>query len=318
MPQAAIAPAILGGSMMGAAAIGGGGGGGGVSQHSTLTPGQRQLLEQITGTLGQQWGQGLTPYGGQRVPGVSPLQQQGFDMMGDMGSMFGPTQDITRKALAQYSPAQGQRAQQLGMGGLEQMMQPFDPNRIPQAFKPVQQFAMQGFQDEFVPWAAEKYGPALGAKESGAFGRELSRGAERLQLGLSAQMAPYQMQGFENQQNRMMQGIPLSQQMAMGPMNMLNQTLSGAGQYGPQIASSMMGAGGVQRGITGEQLGAQQQQWTEAQPYENPWLRFLPNALPQGPAVENIYKQQGPGISAMLGPALQGMFGAQGFWDWIQ
>ena len=312
MPPAA----MLAGGMVGAAALGGGGGGGDVSQYSTLMPGQRQLLEQITGTLGQQWGQGLTPYGGQRVPGVSPLQQQGFDIMGGFTPMAGPAQDITQQAFGQFDPSQSQRAQQLGMGGLEQMMQPFDPNRITQAFKPVQQFAMQGFQDEFVPWAAEKYGPALGAKSSGAFGRELSKGAERLQLGLSAQMAPYQMQGFQNQQNRMLQGIPEAYRMGMMPTDVLNQTLSGVGQFPMQAAQGMMGAGGMQRGISGEQLGAKQQYWQEAQPWANPWLtQFLGPALgTQG--VENVYQQGGPGIAAMLGPAMQGAFGSQGFWDW--
>ena len=79
-------PAILGGSMVGAAALGRGGGGG-VSQYPTLTPGQKKLLEQITGTLSGQWGQGLTPYGGQRVAPFQPLQTQAFDMMGGMGAM---------------------------------------------------------------------------------------------------------------------------------------------------------------------------------------------------------------------------------------
>lgn len=307
--------ALIAGGTMGAAAIGRGGGGG-VSQQSTLTPGQRKLLEQMTGSLGQQWGQGLTPYGGQRVAPFSPLQQQSFDMMGGMGSMFGPAQDITQQALGQYSPAQGQRAQQLGMGGLEQMMQPFDPSRISQAMKPVGDYAMSQYKEELVPWLAEKYGPALGAKSSGAFGRELAKGGERLGMGLASQFAPYQMQGFENQMNRMAQGVPMSQQMAMGPMNMLNQTLGGVGQFPFQMAQGMMGAGGVQQAQSQAELGAGQQYWQEAQPWQNPWLNFLGPALgKQG--VENVYKQGGPGMGAMMAPMLGSMLGSQWFGNMI-
>jgi len=306
--------ALIAGGTMGAAALGSGGGGD-VSQHSTLTPGQRQLLEQITGTLGQQWGQGLTPYGGQRVAPFSPLQQQSFDIMGGMGGMFGPSMDITQQALGQYNPQQGQQAQQMGMGAMGQMMQPFDPSMINQAMKPVGDYAMSQYKDEMVPWLAEKYGPALGARSSGAFGRELAKGGERLGMGLAAQFAPYQMQGYENQMNRMSQVPQLSQQMAGGQMNMLNSALGGVGQYPFQIGQGMMGAGGMQQAQKQAELGAGQQYWQEGQPYNNPWIQnFLGPALMQG-AVEN--QQQGPGMFAQMAPMLGSMLGSQWFGNLI-
>jgi len=176
-----------------------------------------------------------------------------------------------------------------------QMMQPFDPQRITQTMKPIGDYAMSQYKEDLVPWLAEKYGPALGARSSGAFGRELARGGERLGMGLASQFAPYQMTGYENQMNRMAQVPGLSQQMAMGPMSMLSQALSGVGQYPFQIGQGLMGAGGVQRGITGQQLAEPFEKWQMAQPWDPRFLNML--SLPLGqPPKEIVAKGTGGGL----------------------
>ena len=267
--------------------------------------GVRELYQDLYGMMGPSIQQGgLTPYSGQMTPGPSPLQQQGFNMMGGMGSMFGPAQDISQQALGQYEPAQGQRAQQMGMTAMGQMGQPFDPSMITQTMKPVGDYAMGQYKDEMVPWLAEKYGPALGAKESGAFGRELAKGGERLGMGLAAQFAPYQMAGYENQMNRMAQVPGLSQQMAMGPMNMLNQALGGAGQYPFQIGQGMMGAGGEQRAITGQQMAEPYEKWRMSQPWAPEFLNMLNLGLGQPPKeIVGMPQQAGFGSSLLAGMA---------------
>jgi len=267
--------------------------------------GVRELYQQLGNVFGPtiQRG-GLTPYGGQMYPGPSPLQQQGFGMMGSLTPMAGQAQDITQESLGLYSPAQGQRAQQLGMGGLEQVMQPFDPSRITQAFKPVRELGMQTYMEDIVPALAEKYGPALGARRSGAFGRALAKGGQDLALGLSAQAAPWYMQGYENQMNRMAQGIPMSQQMAMGPMSMLNQALGGVGQYPFQVGQGLMGAGGVQRGIAGEQLADPYEKWRISQPWAPEYLNMLSLPLGQPPKeIVGMQKPAGLGYSMLSGLA---------------
>lgn len=277
---------------------------GGGTKIKTVDPykgtGVRELYQDFYGMMEPSiQGGGLTPYPGQMTPGPSTLQQQGFGLMGGLTPMAGTAQNITQQALEQYSPIQGQRAQQMGMDALGQMMQPFDPSMIIQAMKPVGDYAMSQYKNELVPWLAEKYGPALGARSSGAFGRELARGGENLGLGLAAQFAPYQMSGYENQMNRMSQVPGLSQQMAMGPMNMLNQALSGAGQYPFQIGQGLMDAGGIQRGITGEQMAEPYEKWRMSQPWAPEFLNMLSLGLQQ-PANEVIAQQKPAGFGSSL------------------
>lgn len=277
--------------------------------------GIRELYQQLS-QMFTPIGQGLTPYGGgEVVPGASPLQQAGFGAAGGLTPLAAGAQQYFGGALGMADPGAPQRYMGMAEQGLQRQMQPFDPTRITKAFEPVQRFAMQGFQDDFVPWAAEKYGPALGAQGSGAFGRELSRGAERLQLGLAAQMAPYQMQGYEAQMGRQA-AVP---QQYMGLAGLPGQVLGQAGQIGgmgTDMLSQQLGFGAQQRGITAEQQMWPYQQWQ--QPYSPQMMQLLQMALGQ-PGKEIVGQPQGAGMGYSIATGLAGGAGmGAGMWGMNQ
>ncbi len=132
-----IAAALIGGgAMVGSAALSkGGGGGGSFGSASTLNQGQTDLLDLMTKLLGEQWGQGITPYTGERVPPTMPLQQEAFDIMGDFMPYADRSQDILGLGLNQYAPERGVRAQELGAGALENVLTPFDPTAATESLR---------------------------------------------------------------------------------------------------------------------------------------------------------------------------------------
>lgn len=290
---------LLGGGMVGSAAIGSQGGG--YSQVPNLTDEQTQLLNQMVGTLGQQWGQGVTPYQGERVPPISPLQQQAFDIMGDYMPFAQQGQGIMGQALQDY-PQMAGRFQQMGGQALERTMQPFDPTQVTERFKPVREFATETFMQDLVPQIMERFA-SLGATRSGALNRTLGREAGRLSMGLSAQMAPYMQQAAEGHAGRQLAAIPQAFQL---PTSVLNRVLSGVGQMPMSIMQAGLGAGGIERGLEGEQLTAEQQIYQEGQPWQNPWMQFLPTALGTQPF---SYAQQGPNMAALMMPMFGSLLG---------
>lgn len=290
---------ILAGGTVGAAGLASQGGG--YSQVPTMTDEQTQLLNQMVGTLGQQWGQGITPYQGERVPPISPLQQQAFDIMGGYMPFASEGQDIMSQILKEY-PGMAGRFQKMGGEALERAMQPFDPTQVTERFKPVREFATETFMQDLVPQIMERFA-SQGATRSGALNRTLGREAGRLSMGLSAQMAPYMQQAAEAHAGRQAGAIP---QAFVLPTDVLNRVLRGVGQMPMSIMQAGMGAGGIQRGIAGEELGAEQQIYQEGQPWQNPWMQFLPTALGTQPF---SYAQKGPNMAAMMMPMFGSLLG---------
>lgn len=303
-----VSAAIIAGGTLGASYLGSKGGGGKVSQYPTMDPGQMDLLNKLTELLGGQLGQGITPYGGPRVPPVSPLQQGGFDIMGGMMPMAGEGQTVMAEAFGRYQPDLAGQYQEMGGEALERVLQDYDPDRITQVMKPVGDYAESFYKDQIMPAVMEHYA-SRGTADSGAAMRSLGREGKNLALGLSSQFAPYQFQGYESQQNRQLQGVPEAYRMGMMGPDVLNQIIAGAGRFPMDIATSGIGAGGIERGITGEQFGAGQDVWTEAQPWANPWMNFMPTALGTQ-SVENVYQEGGPNMASLMMPAFGSMMGS--------
>jgi len=303
-----VSAAIIAGGTIGAASLSGGGGGD-VSQVSTLTPGQYNLLEKLTKTLLPQINQGITPYSGQRVPGVSGLQQQGFDIFRGYMPLAGEGQTALSEAFSRYNPDAAGQFQQMGADALARVTKDFDPENITNALEPARQLGLQSFREDIVPYLTEHYAAGGDIKSSGAMNRALANAAKDFSLGFSANAAPYYIQGYENNLNRNLSAVPEAYRMGMMPTDVLNQVISGPGSYGTNLATMGIGAGGIERGIEGEQLGARQQYWTEAQPWMNPYLQqYLPAALGTQ-ATENIYEQNGPNAASMMMPAFGSMLG---------
>ncbi len=267
-----------------------------VTQRSTLTAEQEDVLGQLMGQLQAQIGQGVAPFPGQITPEASQLQRQGFDLAGQIPGQIGGLQNIA-------------------MQGLQRTMQPFDPATAMQTMEPARQLGLRTFERDIIPMLSEKFLAGTGARGSGSFARELSRGGQDLSLGLSAQLAPYLFAGEQAQRQRETM-IPGMAGQAAG--------IPGIG------LQALMGAGGQQRGIQSEQGQEAFQKWAMSQPTANPWLDFLGKGLGTQ-AFENIVQpairsqsQSGGGgglMSSLLpalgmaaggflaGPALAGMMG---------
>lgn len=279
------------------------------TQVPILTGPQGDLLDQLVKMLSGQLGQGITPYGGQRIAGVSPLQEMGFGLApgfaGGIGAGMGGFADV----LGQFDPMQG--GQFLGQAGelLGQATQPFDPQTILDALAPGRQLAQNVFQQETVPFLAERFGATSGA--SGSLNRALSEAGANLSLGLGAQAAPYLFQGQQAQLGRQLQGAGMAGNLAQLPGAIAGQGM-GLGANALDLIGGLTNLGGVQRGISQQGLSAEQQKFNEAQAFANPWLNFMPTALGTS-AFTTVLDPRGQGIGSALLPGLGSFFGEKGF-----
>lgn len=275
-----------------------------VQQAETLTGGQRGLLDAITSLLIPQVGRGVTPFQGLRPSEVpfGPLQQQAFGMAGGLGPGIG----AGLGAFGQFDPSQGQQfldqagqALTAGLGA--------DPTQdILAAFEPSRQLARRGFQQQTVPNLLERFGATSGA--SGALNRALAEAGAGLELGLSAQTAPFIGGAALQQPGLQFQGAQLGGQLAGVPGQLGQQGL----QLGGQGLQQLLGIGGLQQRLPIGQAAAQQQRFLEAQPQFNPFLsQFGPLAL-RTPAIENIAFQgfREPSIFEQVAPVAGAAIGA--------
>lgn len=287
---------VAGGAGFALGGAGGGGGGGDITQASTLTPGQRSLLDALTSLLTGQVGQGVTPFQGTRPGEVpfGPLQQQAFGLAGGLE----PGISAGLQAFGQFDPSQGQQFLGQAQGALQQGLG-FDPTQdILRAFEPSRQLALRGFQQDIVPNLLERFGATSG--RSGPLNQQLAEAGAGLELGLSAQTAPFIGQAALQQPGLQFQGAGLAGNLSQLPGILAQQ----GGQLGGQGLQQLLGIGGLQQQLPKGIAGAEQARFLEAQPFANPFLtQFLGPALGT-PALENIFQQEGPGLLSSLLPAL--------------
>lgn len=262
--------------------------------------GVRDLYKQLSEMLGPQMGQGVTPYPGQMVPGVSPIQEQGFGLAGGLGPMVSGQQQYFQQMLGQVDPSMAGRGMGMAEGGLQDMLAPFDPASATEFWETAhKQPALEMWREDIMPSIMEKGVRTAGTSDSGPMQRELARSGEDLATGLSGQLANLLFSGEQAQMGRQQAGVGQAMQLAGMPSNLMQ----GAGQVGgmgTDILSQMLNMGGMQRGITGQQLGAEQQRWESAQPWANPYLQnFLGMGLGE-PPMEIMAQGQGPGMGSML------------------
>ncbi len=279
-----------------------------VQQAQTLTAGQRELLDLLTGALtGQFQGgqlQGVTPFQGTRPGEVpfSPLQQQGINLAGG----FGPGISAGLTAFGGFDPQQGQ--QFLGQaGGALQRGLDFDPTQnILDALEPGRQLALNTFQQDIVPNLLERFGATSGA--SGPLNQALSEAGANLSLGLGAQAAPFLGQAALNQPGIQFQGAQLGAQLAGIPGQLAGQ----GAQLSGQGLQQLLGIGGLQQALPIGQARAEQQRFLESQPFSNPFLtQFGPLTLGT-PAFENIAFQgfRDPSLLEKIAPIAGAAIGA--------
>ena len=273
----------------------------------TLTGGQQSLLDLIVGQLASQFQggqlQGLTPFQGIRPGEVpfGPLQQQAFGLAGGLAPGIGAGLDLFGQTLGQFDPTQGQgflgqAGQALGAG------LGFDPTQdILRAFEPSRQLARRGFEETTVPFLLERFGATSGP--SGPLNRALAEAGTGLELGLSAQTAPFIGQAALQQPGLQFQGAGLGGQLA-GVPGQLAQQGAQLGGMSADLLGQLFNIGGLQQQLPRGIAAAEQQRFLEAQPFANQLFQGLLGPGLGTQAFQTIGVQQPPGA---LSPLLAGL-----------
>ena len=272
------------------------GGGGSMSpeQVPKYTPEQMELLKSlIGGQLLPQMGEGITPYGGERVAGATPLQESAYGMAGG----YAPGVQAGLQGFGQYDPTQAGQFMGMGQQGLSDIMQPYDPTSAQESWQANMRPAFNMWRDEVMPAIQERGVSMTGSGDAGGIGRELARSGKDLTTNMASMLASQLYGGEQAHLGRQQTGIGQTMGMAQMPGQLagMNQQLAAMG------LGQMAGMGGEQRGIGQQFLGAEQAQWAEAQPYQNPWLQFLPTALGAS-AFDTVVGQEGPSGASQMAP----------------
>lgn len=221
-----------------------------VTPVSTLTGGQRSLLDQLTSLLGGQLGQGTAPYPGTYTPGPSGTQTQLFDLVSQLLGGQGPNQ-------------------QQGQDFLSSLMQPYNPATATKEWSQAVQAPMeQDWSQNIVPQILEQFAGA-NAGGSGPAMKAVAESGKNLETNMGGILAQTLL-NFQNQSTN--QGLAATGQALNYPMNLIK---------------SLLPAANTQYGIEAAQGQEQYQDWSTSQPYNNPWLQLLSPAL-NTKAVQNV------------------------------
>ncbi len=275
--------------------------GGGITSRSTLTGGQRDLLNQLTAGLGGITDEALTPARAAPVAPLSPLQQQAFGGFGGLGDLGTAGLDIAQRGLEGFDPSIGQGF--LGQAGtaLQEGLQGFDPQRILSALEPGRQLALNTFNQDIVPNLLERFGATSGS--SGPLNQALSEAGANLSLGLGAQAAPFLGQAALQAPGQQFQGAGLAGNLAQLPGQLAGQSV-GFGNLGSNFLAQLLGVGGAQREFAQEQLTSP---FLAEQRANQILAQFGPLAL-QTSAFQNFQKPTGPSQFSQI----SGLFGSTG------
>ena len=232
-------------------------------------------------------------YGGQRIAGFSPMQEQAFQGVGKLG----PAQQLgtaTQMAgLAGLGSMQaGQRYNQMATDpyATQAFMSPYIQNALaPQMQEAARQSAMQGQQSQ----AQAVQQGAFGGSRSGIVEAERQRNLGTLQnqiYGTGMQNA------FQAAQQAQQFGANLGLQ-GMGQAGQMASTLGQLGQtqFGQQkdILNAQMNVGAQQQGLQQQQLAQQYQDFQNQRQYPYQQLGFMSDmlrGLPLGQQAQTMYQ----------------------------
>lgn len=286
-------------------------GGGGTSVEKVdpyAGTGYREMYKKFTDWLSPNIG-AVTPYPGQMVPGPSGLQQAGFDVAHGLTPIASGGQQYFGDMLSQADPSAPGRAMGMAETGLQGVMQPFDPSTVMEGLQPGKELALDTYFRDIIPALKERYVAGAGTADTGALNRAMAREGSNLSLGLGAQAYPYLFQGQQNQLGRQQQGVGQAMNLAQLPGSVLGQA-GQVGGMGTDLLSQALNIGGVQRGITGEQMGETAGKWQMQQPYNNPYQDVLARLQGAAPQYDFLSQGQGPGLAGLL-PGLGAFAGSE-------
>lgn len=279
-----------------------GGDPGGVKKASTLTKGQKDLLNMITGTLKGEWGQPGDVYGGTTVAGIPDSMMQAFAQFGRLPGVAGQGIDTYSDMMNKFGSGwAGDQFNQAG-SALKSGMADFDPNKVTENFNAtVLPQAMRN-------WDLTQKGISERIANGDTSGRELSRAGREFNTDLAGQLNQRLFAGEEATKNRQMQGVPMAMQLASAPTTFGSR----AAAMGSDLLGQSMNAANMQRQVGPEGtegLMEKYNKWLQGQWYNNPALQFLGPAL-NTRAFENYYKQPEPGMFDSMMPGLGSLAGA--------
>ena len=250
-----------------------------LKRFSTLTPDQQAISSRLSGYFGSRIGQGMPMYGGQRVAGMSPSEQQG------MGQLRGYL-----SGMGTYMP-QRQAAYGRALGG--QMLPPIDMGASREWFE--QQVVPQ-YQQRFQQFAAPalEQAKSMGAR-AGSSAMDQALAAQAGKMGMYLGDVGYQHMQAEEQAMRERQ--LLNAQMQQGAMGM------GEPMRGEQLsmvqASQQYGA--LPRLLQQAQLDASFQDWLRARPEYAPVIQQALAFL--GISMQGTYFEPQPGLLGEMAQA---------------
>lgn len=271
----------------------GGGGSSSPEQIESLLPVQKDLLTSLIGQISP--GQSITPYGGERIAGVAPLQETAFGL----AQGYAPGVQAGFQATSQFDPTQAGQFLGQGQEALTAALAPFDTAAATDYWQTsLVDPATKTFREDIIPSIMERGVRSAGTSDSGPMQRELARAGGDLASNLSAQLGGLLYSDQQSQIGRQLGGAELAGRLAGVPGQVASQ--------GQQLSSlglgQLAGMGGEQRGISQQFLSAEQQKWLEAQAYNNPWLQqYLSTALGTS-AFDTVIGQEGPSIASELAP----------------
>ncbi len=225
-----------------------------------------------------------------------------------LGSLLGVAGGAAATAaFPQFGPASFMGGQMLGSqlgGALGDFFHQQTPGELAQAaqvqrlqqpipginFAPIQQSAMNNFNNRMVPQLAEQYNG-----QQGAFATALGQGGSDLAERLAALRAQYDFQGAQMNQNRegMLGNLLSGQQNQMQNMNQFNQMQTGSGLNNLMNAFGQLGQAN-QFGVnqSGQAAtNAENEQYRQLQQL----LQARQSVIGQGQNYDTIYNQAQPG-----------------------
>ncbi|GAF71280.1 unnamed protein product, partial [marine sediment metagenome] len=189
-----------------------------------------ELLEALTGQLIPEVGRGLTPYGGERVAGITPLQETAFGM----APGYAPGIQAGLQGAGQFDPSQGQGFLGTGQQALSSALQDWDPAREQQLWETsFKEPALRAWREDIMPSIMERGVRTGGTADSGPMRRELARSGENLATNLSGQLGSLLYGGQQAQLGRQLQGAGMAGQMAGIPGQLAGQGQQLKGEFRP-------------------------------------------------------------------------------------
>lgn len=241
-------------------------------QATLLNKGQRNSLNNLTSFVNPQIGQGGEVFGGERVAGLSPLQQGAIDIFGQQSGNIGDAISGGLEGLGASNQA------------LQDFLGNFDSSASDARFNAgVAAPSLLNFQQTVIPQLAERFSNVAGS--SGVLAQAFGDAGNSLSTNLASQKALFT-QGAENNFNQ--NKLQASGQLA-------NQS-----QGGLSFLNTLSNLGGQQRDVNQQGLGADFARFSEGQAVNNPILQLLPLILGTRP-FENIVQGGGGGLGSALG-----------------